>query len=434
MNVVKNTNHRRSLYFTFVVVIIATVIVIMTIHSTFSYASTKNNLIREIKQDASYTMASLQENVANLITSYAVNEYEKLLAIEMEIRPISAIIVEDYKLGEITEQGTYISGKIRDTEGQIIEYKADNNIHNKQLADCYYSQTGDLESISGEKVGTISICISDHDLELELTRIVTDSILTTLAISLLLIFSLLISIRIFIFKPLSNMISVIDKSDEDGIPAEEIPDHNSIEIHALAHSMNTMISSIKASRMQLDKKNKELKIQDDQLHRSQKMESLGKLTGGIAHDYNNMLGVILGYAELLKSHITDNKLKKYATEIQNAGKRGAKLTRKLLSFSRQQTPENDAVNINNVLKSIHMMLEKTLTVRIKLSMDLDEKLWSVWLDSGSLEDALLNMSINAMHAMPDGGQLTLATTNVLLNGLAGAFEQKLTVSPTLNWS
>jgi PAS domain S-box-containing protein len=158
-----------------------------------------------------------------------------------------------------------------------------------------------------------------------------------------------------------------------------------------------------------------LKEQEQQLRQSQKMDALGKLTGGIAHDYNNMLGVIIGYSELLKNKLSDNpKLKKYANEIHHAGNRGAKLTKKLLAFSRQKATEMEVININDLLNENKNMLEKTLTVRIKLNFNLDPELHSVFIDHSDLEDSILNMCINSMHAMEDGGQLTIYTQNISL--------------------
>ena len=145
---------------------------------------------------------------------------------------------------------------------------------------------------------------------------------------------------------------------------------------------------------------KEQRILESQLHQSQKMEALGKLTGGIAHDFNNMLGIILGYADLLKRKSLDDKqLASYVEHISHAGERGAKLTKKLMSFTRKQNIEAEEINLNNLLRQQQDMLEKTLTVRIKLTLNLREDLWNIWLDSSDLEDAIINMSINAMHAM-----------------------------------
>jgi signal transduction histidine kinase/CheY-like chemotaxis protein len=152
------------------------------------------------------------------------------------------------------------------------------------------------------------------------------------------------------------------------------------------------------------------------LQLSQKMEALGKLTGGISHEYNNMLGIISGYCELIKQTVTDNtKLTKYANEIQHAGNRAAKLTSKLLAFSQERSANAEAVDINMLLKRQHDMLQKTLTISINLIYSLHEDLWQVWLDGSDMEDAVINLCINAMHAMNEHGKLTIETKNKNIN-------------------
>ncbi len=160
----------------------------------------------------------------------------------------------------------------------------------------------------------------------------------------------------------------------------------------------------------------ERRQQEEQLRRSQKMDALGKLTGGVAHDYNNLLGIIMGYAGLLQDMLSDQpNLANYAHEILHAGERGAKLTQKLLAFTRQKGATEEKLDINTLLQEEQHMLGKTLTPRIKLVYDLAEDLWPVWLDGGDFEDTIVNMSINAMHAMEAGGELTLRTRNEPLN-------------------
>ena len=155
--------------------------------------------------------------------------------------------------------------------------------------------------------------------------------------------------------------------------------------------------------------------QEEQLRRSQKMDALGKLTGGIAHDYNNLLGIIKGYAELLNEKLEkDSRLKKYSNDISRAAERGSKLTKKLLAFTRHKSSDEKLLNINTLLKEQQLMLEKTLTARVILKLDLAEYLWPVWLDSGDLEDAIINMSINASHAIEGSGQLIFNTKNIKL--------------------
>ncbi|MCK4742831.1 MAG: PAS domain S-box protein [Sulfuriflexus sp.] len=160
----------------------------------------------------------------------------------------------------------------------------------------------------------------------------------------------------------------------------------------------------------------QVKQQEEQLRRSQKMDALGKLTGGIAHDYNNMLGVIMGYASLLKQALKDNeKLLAYSDEIHRAGERGASLTKKLLNFSSNKRGHNKSVNINTILQDENDMLDKILTARIKLTLNLSDDLWKTYLDENDLINAVLNMSINAMHAIKENGQLTIETKNEQLD-------------------
>ncbi len=151
---------------------------------------------------------------------------------------------------------------------------------------------------------------------------------------------------------------------------------------------------------------------EEQLRRSQKMDSLGKLTGGIAHDYNNMLAVISGFADLLQEELSGQpELQTYVKQIMHASDRGANLTKKLLAFTRQSASDATSVDINLLLTDQKQMLETTLTSRIQLILKLQENLWPVLVDGGDLEDAIVNLCINAMHAIDGNGDLTIETEN-----------------------
>ncbi|MCK4743641.1 MAG: response regulator [Sulfuriflexus sp.] len=155
---------------------------------------------------------------------------------------------------------------------------------------------------------------------------------------------------------------------------------------------------------------------EEVVRRSLKLEALGKLTGGIAHDYNNMLGVITGYTELLKKDLSSQpQLHSYVTQIEKASQNGIKLTRKLLSFTRKDASTTETANINELIKESKNIFEKLLTENIKMTMDFDEKLWNISVDTNDFENALLNLCINAKHAMGDKGALTITTTNEILN-------------------
>ncbi len=160
-------------------------------------------------------------------------------------------------------------------------------------------------------------------------------------------------------------------------------------------------------------------IMEEQINRTQKMDVFGKLAGGVAHDFNNMLGIVIGYADLLNSKMRlEPKLNKYVDSIHKAAIRGTKLTNKLMSFSRTHSLESKKTNINSIIVEQLDMIQKALTVRINLVLALDEKLWSTCIDQNELVDAVLNICINAMHAMSNktsGAQLTITTKNQKLN-------------------
>ena len=154
------------------------------------------------------------------------------------------------------------------------------------------------------------------------------------------------------------------------------------------------------------------KQKEEQLRHSQKMDALGKVTGGIAHDYNNMLGVILGYTELLRLAMPKTpQLEGYLEKIEQAGERGATLTKKMLSLSRHQPIEASVVDINSVLFEQQYMLQKLLTARISIDMQLSPSPWMVLIDAGDFLDVIINLSINAMHATDASGSLKFRSTN-----------------------
>ena len=169
------------------------------------------------------------------------------------------------------------------------------------------------------------------------------------------------------------------------------------------------------------------KQQEEQLNRSLKMEAIGKLTSGIAHDYNNMLGVIMGFSELLEGRAKDSpELLEYIKPIRQAAERASNLTKQLLSISRKRTDSNEEIQVNDVLRNNQQILAKTLTSKIKLSIKTDDDLWPAFIEKSGLEDILLNMSINAMHAMPEGGELEITTSNIQIDSVDA---QVLTIKP-----
>ena len=158
------------------------------------------------------------------------------------------------------------------------------------------------------------------------------------------------------------------------------------------------------------------KLLEAQLRHSQKMEVVGQLTGGIAHDFNNLLMVITGYSELLlhKEESGDDEPDPFIVAIDQAAKRAASLTRRLLAFSRRQIVQPANLDLTEVVKEVEAMLRYLLGERIELTQQLETGFCWVKADPGQIEQIVINLAINARDAMPDGGQLTLETSTTKL--------------------
>lgn len=152
----------------------------------------------------------------------------------------------------------------------------------------------------------------------------------------------------------------------------------------------------------------------EQLVQAQKMEAVGQLTGGIAHEFNNMLTVITGTIEILAEAVKDNPPLATITKlISQAADRGAALTSSLLSFARKQALQPDDIDVNDLLEELANLLLATFDKKIEIVRRLDGAIWLAFADRGQLSSALLNLAINARDAMPEGGRLTLTTRNVV---------------------
>ena len=153
-----------------------------------------------------------------------------------------------------------------------------------------------------------------------------------------------------------------------------------------------------------------------QLHQAQKMEAIGNLTGGMAHDFNNMLGVIIGNIDLLRDlKGEDSDIDELTREALDAAFRGADLTRRLLAFARQQPLRPQHVDVNELVSGITRLLRRTLGEDVEISLDLTPELWPVVVDPAQLEASLTNLATNARDAMPDGGRLMIVTANRTLD-------------------
>ena len=170
------------------------------------------------------------------------------------------------------------------------------------------------------------------------------------------------------------------------------------------------------------------KQSEQELRRAQKMEALGLLTGGIAHDFNNILGIMLGNLELLEPELqTHPTARPRVMELQQATHRAISLTQQLLGFSRNKSQHSTACNLNTLILSFRTFIERSITPSILVQYQLDERLDDVHIDAGDFQGALLNLVINARDAMPNGGNLLIATANKTIDGKQ---QVQLTISDT----
>lgn len=160
----------------------------------------------------------------------------------------------------------------------------------------------------------------------------------------------------------------------------------------------------------------EAKMLEGQFRQAQKMEAVGRLAGGVAHDFNNLLTVILSYCEYLEENSSlDTSAHESVKEISLAGQRAATLTRQLLAFSRQQILHPEIVDLNEVVIETTKMLGRIIGEDVLFSTKLFGRLWLVMIDQGQMEQVLVNLAVNARDAMPNGGKLTIKTSNIDLD-------------------
>ncbi|MEL7448375.1 MAG: response regulator [Pseudomonadota bacterium] len=192
-------------------------------------------------------------------------------------------------------------------------------------------------------------------------------------------------------------------------------------------SVQTANAALRAARSE----NTQRRQLEARLAQSQRLESVGRLVSGIAHDFNNLLMPIIGYADLALSRLRKNDpLVTDLAEIRKAGENAASLTAKLLAFSRQQVLQTEILDINDVINATRRLIERTMPENVTLRFDLTEEESHVRVDPIQIQQVLLNLTINARDAMPDGGRLTISTKIIGANLQAPAPMVELRVSDT----
>ncbi|MDD3275846.1 MAG: PAS domain S-box protein [Kiritimatiellales bacterium] len=157
-------------------------------------------------------------------------------------------------------------------------------------------------------------------------------------------------------------------------------------------------------------------VRDEQFRQSQKMEAVGQLAGGVAHDFNNILQAILGFSEILLNKMDEKSIEhRNVIEIEKAARRAANLTQQLLAFSRKQSVNKQLLNLNSAVHDAEILLHMLLGESIQCTFDLAEDLYPIHADAGQLTQIVMNLAVNARDSMPEGGRLAIATENITVD-------------------
>jgi PAS domain S-box-containing protein len=197
----------------------------------------------------------------------------------------------------------------------------------------------------------------------------------------------------------------------------------SVVVDALRDDEGALIGFAKVTRDLTERRETQLELERsrEQLFQAQKMEAVGQLTGGLAHDFNNLLTGVTGSLELMRARLAQgriNELDRYITAAMGSASRASTLTHRLLAFSRRQTLEPTPIDANKIITGMEDLVRRTIGPSIQLEAVLAVGLWTCFCDANYLENAVLNLCINARDAMPEGGRLTIETANAWLDDAA----------------
>jgi signal transduction histidine kinase len=201
----------------------------------------------------------------------------------------------------------------------------------------------------------------------------------------------------------------------DGDLSARVPGGGRGEVAELGRSFNTMAAAISRDAENRDLADIERVHLEEQLRQSQKMEAVGSLAGGIAHDFNNLLMVIRGYTDAVMTRNVDTSLDEGLGHINDAAVRAGELTRQLLAYSRQQVLRPETASLNDVVGDTLKLLTRLIGTDIEIATELEPGLFPIVIDRGQLGQVILNLAVNAREAMPNGGRLTLRTTNLCVD-------------------
>jgi signal transduction histidine kinase/ActR/RegA family two-component response regulator len=291
-------------------------------------------------------------------------------------------------------------------------------------------------NLDGERVGTVLLRSSLSRVEERLRSLVL-MIVLTLVLALLAAVVVSAWVQKILSRPILSLVATARAVSQNRDYSLRAPEGGQDELGTLSRAFNGMLEQIEErdrslgeARAELEGRLSELEDQirqtkeaqaalaksEEQLRQAQKMEAIGILAGGVAHDFNNILTAIMGYSQLLTRRLgPDSPHKDTVKEILNAGSRAAALTSQLLAFSRRQILEPKVLDLNDVVRNMEKMLRRLIGEDVDFLTVLEPELDRVKVDPGQIEQILLNLAVNSRDAMPDGGTLIIETKNAELD-------------------
>jgi len=252
--------NRLSIYVILFFIITFTVVFVVGLYSTYKYVTTKHDMINDVKYNSSLTLSKLNNNIKDFILSYSAYEYNNLIFNEMNNPNVIAIIVNDYKMAEIVGEKSFYSGKIRDSNGLIVDYISDSQTHRELLSSSSYSSKLDILDDSGKVIGKMYMYSSDKEINKRLDEIISDNINNMVFLSIFMTIFLFIAIRYFLLNNIFNIVKNIENRDKDGIPVKLLSTDAPKEISNLSSTINEMIEAVKASNSQLNELKERLQL------------------------------------------------------------------------------------------------------------------------------------------------------------------------------
>ncbi len=382
-----------------------------------NYHFVSNQMIKAYRMKAKTIGSYLDSSIRNYDDFRDSNGiftmFQKSIWLDTDLLNVSLYRAEGGNaIGVVSSQGV-IKGNIGDAQ-HLLAFNENRIIMNE-----LHNEDGDLIRvftpihIARRQVGSFQFDITLENLYRVQRNMLLAMITANLLLVLLITGILFLYLRRHVIKPLyllSDAAGKIAGGDLD----TQVSIQSADEFGQLGQDFNNMAQN--------------LARQHDQLKQSQKMDAIGQLTGGIAHDFNNILGVIIGNLELLKYEISDNDeaLKRVVT-IDEVTQRAVDLVRQLLGFSRLQATDVVVSNINRLILNMDILIKRSITPEVEVELKLADSLWSTGINRGDFQDSLLNMILNARDAMPNGGLLTIETSNCTLDAVYWSLNPDLVV-------